>query len=106
MIRIGQFGSQSLSKSQIILNLYSSIISLAVFSLVLGMQSVNLARDLGRGDPYHVLRWTELALCSAVVVVIFFGFLTHTWIQRLAKLDSKDQALPHIENLPEQHRRG
>ncbi len=92
MIRTKRFGSQNFSRSQIISILYSSIISLAVFSLLLGMQSISLARDLGRGDPYRVVRWTELALCSIVAAIVSSAFLIRRWIQRLAKFDSEEES--------------
>jgi TctA family transporter len=85
------FISQNVGRTQIMSNLYGSIVLLASFSLCLGMQLSSLARDLGRGDPYHVVRWTELATCSALVAVIGSAFGIHQWIQRLAKLGGEQK---------------
>jgi large-conductance mechanosensitive channel len=81
------FNDQKLGRTQLMTNLYGSIICLAMFSLVLGIELFSMARDLVRGDPYHVIHLTEFSVIAMVVAIVVCAFSIHRWVQRLAKLD-------------------
>jgi hypothetical protein len=66
-----------------------------MFSLILGMQLLSMARDLGRGDPYHVVHWTEVSVIVMVAGIVRSGFWIHRWTQLLtAKLGGEQKSDP------------
>lgn len=92
MLRQRIFNDRNLGRSQLVSNLYGSIFCLAMFSLLFGMQFFSMARDLGRGDPYHVVHWTEFSVIFLLLGIISSAFWIHRRIQRLAKLDSEQRS--------------
>ena len=91
MFRLKRSSSRNVGRTRIVTNLYGSIALLALFSLTLGMDFVSIAHDLGRGDPYQVVCWTEFSACVAVAAIISDSFWIHRWIQRLTRLDSEQK---------------
>jgi hypothetical protein len=85
------FNDRNLDRTQLVSNLYGSILFLAMFSFLFGMQLFSMARDLGRGDPYHVVHWTEFSVVAMLVAIISSAFRIHGWIQRLVKFDSEQK---------------
>ncbi len=93
MLRSNLFSRRNLGPTKLVSNLYGSIVCLAMFSLSLGMQLISMARDLGRGDPYHVVHWTEVSVIVMLAGIIGSGFWIHRWIQLLtAKLSSEQKS--------------
>lgn len=64
-------------------NLYLFIIVLAVMAFSLGVQSIALTRDLGRGDPYHSVHWEVFDVVAGVFAVAAIGFSMYRGIRRL-----------------------
>lgn len=92
MLRPRIFNDRNLGRNRFVSDLYGSIFCLAMFSLLLGLQISSMARDLGRGDPYHVVHWTEFSVVVMFAGIIGSAIWIRRWIQRLTRPDSAQKS--------------
>lgn len=77
--------STKINRAQTVMNLYLLITVLAMLSMGLGMNLTSLARELGHGDPYHVMSLRELSTCALAVGILSLALAIHRLIQRLSQ---------------------
>jgi len=71
------------SRRQILWNLYVQIISLSVWSFILGINIPILLREMKRSDPYGVVSWEIAGVIASFLMILFSAIFSHLWIRRL-----------------------
>jgi len=76
-------GKRSLSPLQIVTNLYLWVLVFGINCCLFGMTLVTLARETGRGDPYHMVGVCVFALVVEALGIIGMGITFHFSLRRL-----------------------
>jgi hypothetical protein len=86
--------TNELGRTQAIYNLRIFVVALAVFSLDLGMNITSIARAIGHGDSFQILRLDEVMACIMAAGILFMGFGIHRSIQALSRPDNDQRVTP------------
>jgi hypothetical protein len=76
-------GKRSLSPLQIVTSLYLQVLGFGVGCFLFGMTLITLARETGRGDPYHMVGVDVFALVVVALGIIAMGITFHFSLRRL-----------------------
>jgi hypothetical protein len=82
---LGTRSSDALGRTRLLFGVYYPVFTLAMLSLLLGMNLITLAQAAGQGDPYQVRKFFQLSVGLLVAGIAGSGFMIQRGVQRLCQ---------------------